>query len=631
MIDGEPYLCLPQLLHHIQREFPLDKVIEIFEQTTTNFPSATLKQVEGFIKSSVLPPNASSCPLICRSAADRVCLRLFDQISHNRKNQDGICSLIESRMVSGEARTGLKLKAGQLRSAQEQTLSLAAQTKKSNASSNIESSPSNTPILNKDSTSQDSGCDASGNSQVIENTNNCDPTATANSQQQSRACSDHSNSRVGIELPQTATTSTEATNNESKSQLFEVEAHSTILDFVRAATSTLMIQIYHKCFGKCNGVYYPSLLKDSDSKCIECATCDVLLSPRRFIGHMHGNSRELNVCHWGFNSYNWRHYLKLSKCQSMNNLDEDELLSKFNQLKSIPDIEHECPMIDIKFEHTCAEASHGANQTNESRSSAASSLLQSTQYDNDTSEERPSHHPSSLVYPKNYEGNQESRSRLSTRFISESSEGSCELPMRSNSSRGEPSDRSNQHMLKSESSAERVIQTYPPTSSMYPSSEVIGCKSPLDPYDQQHLNPRRFPPDTNPIASPPADPIRLQPEIHPQTTFRSSHLNNLTRRTNREQCLSKPTHCFSTNYFGVPDEAMSSYGDSSRRLENEQFNLSQSQFNNIGLSKNLQRDTYISTRLATFLHSRQIGADLARDIVACTLRILDESRELYFE
>lgn len=121
-----------------------------------------------------------------------------------------------------------------------------------------------------------------------------------------------------------------------KIDLFENEAQSSILDLAKAVSSTLTIQVYHRCFGKASGSFHPASLVDSESECIECHRCEKMMSPIKFVCHTH-HSRETNVCHWGFNPYNWRYYIKLSSKQASNNLDEEELLIQFATLKSAPD------------------------------------------------------------------------------------------------------------------------------------------------------------------------------------------------------------------------------------------------------------------------------------------------------
>ncbi|XP_076365256.1 uncharacterized protein LOC143254262 isoform X2 [Tachypleus tridentatus] len=73
-------------------------------------------------------------------------------------------------------------------------------------------------------------------------------------------------------------------------------------------------KVYHECFGKCSGILTPDLYTSPYAKCIECVECHGLLSPQKFVRHVH-RFRENRTCHWGFDSANWRVYLLLSEDQ----------------------------------------------------------------------------------------------------------------------------------------------------------------------------------------------------------------------------------------------------------------------------------------------------------------------------
>lgn len=359
-IDGEPHLCLPQLLQFMQGKFPLDKVIDKFEELVTNFITANPKQVEGFIKAIVLPQDAKTCPLIKRSDAEWICLALYDQ--HTKGKWGNIVDLCSRGDTASRSEARLKDK----------------------------------KVLKSDDLSVDKGNSLNDNNQLAKTYQNISnqterDIAVATQQQIPHAhqkgdsrLSTSSNSKtrlkdrstpestspVNSELDKQRLTSRSTSNTaQTGADLFECGAQDTILNLARAVTSTLIIQVYHRCFGKCVGLYYPSLLTNSQSDCIECLSCRKLLSPRRFIGHTHG-PKEVNVCHWGFNSYNWRNYIRLSRKQSMNNLDDDELLKQFNLLKSVKEesIEQEIdidPTIcEIKTEST-AQVVDKSNQSNQ--------------------------------------------------------------------------------------------------------------------------------------------------------------------------------------------------------------------------------------------------------------------------
>ena len=66
--------------------------------------------------------------------------------------------------------------------------------------------------------------------------------------------------------------------------------------------------VIHRCFGKLSGICFLDVFTSPSAPCIECAECHGLFSPRHFVLHSH-RSMEYRVCHWGFDSSNWRHYL----------------------------------------------------------------------------------------------------------------------------------------------------------------------------------------------------------------------------------------------------------------------------------------------------------------------------------
>ncbi|CAF1652271.1 unnamed protein product, partial [Adineta ricciae] len=63
------------------------------------------------------------------------------------------------------------------------------------------------------------------------------------------------------------------------------------------------------------------------AECIQCDTCQALFSPKTFVSHGH-KSEENRVCHWGFNSDNWRAYLKLRSSEDTRAREELELMKE---------------------------------------------------------------------------------------------------------------------------------------------------------------------------------------------------------------------------------------------------------------------------------------------------------------
>lgn len=71
------------------------------------------------------------------------------------------------------------------------------------------------------------------------------------------------------------------------------------------------IDVRHDCFGRQRGRVYPRLYTSPSAPCILCHTCDQLFSPPDFVGHTHSVAELNSCCHWGFDSTNWRSYLRL--------------------------------------------------------------------------------------------------------------------------------------------------------------------------------------------------------------------------------------------------------------------------------------------------------------------------------
>ena len=94
-------------------------------------------------------------------------------------------------------------------------------------------------------------------------------------------------------------------------------------------------RVVHKCFGKCRGIFIPMMYEQPNSPAIQCLECGAMLSPPDFVSHFH-ESLENRTCHWGFDSGNWRQYLKLDKYQkNINKLQQhfDEVMSLFDKSK----------------------------------------------------------------------------------------------------------------------------------------------------------------------------------------------------------------------------------------------------------------------------------------------------------
>jgi hypothetical protein len=76
----------------------------------------------------------------------------------------------------------------------------------------------------------------------------------------------------------------------------------------RPLKNSLSFRVYHRCFGKCEGICTPEMYSFKEPSCIECVECRGMFSPQKFVCHVH-RQQENQTCHWGFDSGNWRSYL----------------------------------------------------------------------------------------------------------------------------------------------------------------------------------------------------------------------------------------------------------------------------------------------------------------------------------
>ncbi|VDD88239.1 unnamed protein product [Enterobius vermicularis] len=72
------------------------------------------------------------------------------------------------------------------------------------------------------------------------------------------------------------------------------------------------VAVRHDGFGGCSGLLIPSLIVDECSAAIECSECNYLFTGETFVSHTHGTSEPSQVCHWGFDTANWRYYIYLA-------------------------------------------------------------------------------------------------------------------------------------------------------------------------------------------------------------------------------------------------------------------------------------------------------------------------------
>ena len=68
------------------------------------------------------------------------------------------------------------------------------------------------------------------------------------------------------------------------------------------------LKVVHECFGKTYGHVHLSMYGAAEAACVECDSCRRFYSPQSFVCHTH--KHEAHTRHWGFDSANWRLYLK---------------------------------------------------------------------------------------------------------------------------------------------------------------------------------------------------------------------------------------------------------------------------------------------------------------------------------
>uniref|UniRef100_H2Y5U3 c-SKI SMAD4-binding domain-containing protein n=1 Tax=Ciona savignyi TaxID=51511 RepID=H2Y5U3_CIOSA len=90
--------------------------------------------------------------------------------------------------------------------------------------------------------------------------------------------------------------------------------------------------LYHECFGRGDGIFYPELYISPDSPCVACLDCRISFSPSRFVSHSH-RGLEKHTCHWGFDPDNWRSYLLVPKDNKCGNQKELESMLKLIKAK----------------------------------------------------------------------------------------------------------------------------------------------------------------------------------------------------------------------------------------------------------------------------------------------------------
>ena len=103
-------------------------------------------------------------------------------------------------------------------------------------------------------------------------------------------------------------------------------------------SSPFSFKVQHDCFGRCEGLVLPEAYTSPAARCIECLQCEGLFSPQKFVCHAHDNV-ENRTCHWGFDSNNWRTYIKLSEDYAEEEIERhtkvmDDFKNRYNSFNS---------------------------------------------------------------------------------------------------------------------------------------------------------------------------------------------------------------------------------------------------------------------------------------------------------
>lgn len=104
-------------------------------------------------------------------------------------------------------------------------------------------------------------------------------------------------------------------------------------DRPRSTKNAISFKVYHRCFGKGEGICSPELYSYKDPACIRCIECNGMFSPQKFVCHVH-QQQENSTLHWGFDSNNWRAYLHVS-------LDEENREKYTTYLDELKEREHQ--------------------------------------------------------------------------------------------------------------------------------------------------------------------------------------------------------------------------------------------------------------------------------------------------
>ncbi|KAL3316568.1 hypothetical protein Ciccas_004787 [Cichlidogyrus casuarinus] len=120
----------------------------------------------------------------------------------------------------------------------------------------------------------------------------------------------------------------DCSDSDADSQASSNEMDRLVIDVVnepkaRRVDSNL-VEVTHRCFGRQRGTIHLDLYTGENAACIQCRSCRCFFSPPQFVGHTHA-LREVNqLSHWGFDSANWRCYLRLHSTERRQDTRNDD-------------------------------------------------------------------------------------------------------------------------------------------------------------------------------------------------------------------------------------------------------------------------------------------------------------------
>ena len=112
--------------------------------------------------------------------------------------------------------------------------------------------------------------------------------------------------------------------------------------------------------------------------------------------------------------------------------------------------------------------------------------------------------------------------------------------------------------------------------------------------------------------------VNNAPHLHHNQDFATGATATPGNRTNSNSNI---TSAIQSPYVEQLKQTLADHG---QQCQINRTSSHQSEF-----QRDLERDIFVSTNLATYLSSRNIDVDMAKDVVACTLNLIDMSRTMY--